>query len=104
MFAGEHPDKEDLRAFKNIDRYMRDGYGSEISTHLIARTEMPWSGSMILDHDGAVHHAYGAGVPCVYLIRPDGYVGFRSLSADPLPLLEYLNRVYEPPMQEIALA
>ena len=104
LFAAEHTEKEDVRGFQNIERYMRDGYGSEISTHLIARTEMSWSGPMILDHDGAAHHAYGAGVPCVYLIRPDGYVGFRSLSADPLPLLEYLNRVYEPPMQEIALA
>jgi hypothetical protein len=103
LFTGEHPAREDVRGFENIERYMREGYGSEIATHVIARSEMPWSGSLILDADGAAHHMYGAGVPCVYLIRPDGYVGFRSLSADPLPLLGHLNRVYEPPMQDIVI-
>ncbi len=98
LFTGSHPEKEDLRAFGNIARYMRDGYPDEVTTHLIAREDLDWPGSKVLDPDGRAHHAYSAGVPCVYLIRPDGYIGFRSLSSDPLPLLEHMNRVYEPPM------
>jgi 2-polyprenyl-6-methoxyphenol hydroxylase-like FAD-dependent oxidoreductase len=96
LFAAEHWDEEDTRGFENIVRYMEDGYPDEVETHLVARKPVEWQGSVILDTSGAAHHAYAAGVPCVYLIRPDGYVGFRSLSSDPLPLLEHLNRVYEP--------
>jgi 2-polyprenyl-6-methoxyphenol hydroxylase-like FAD-dependent oxidoreductase len=98
LFAAEHPEAEDMRAFANIHRYMHDGYKDQIDTWLIARREVPWSGSMLLDPDGHAHHAYAAGVPCVYLVRPDGYVGFRSLTPDPLPLLEFLNRIFEPPV------
>ncbi len=96
LFTGEHPEPEDLRGFANIDRYMRDGYAGEVRTCLVAMRDLEWGGSKIVDADGIAHHQFSAGVPCVYLIRPDGYVGFRSLGADPLPLLDHLNRVYEP--------
>ena len=97
LFAGDHPEPEDLLGFANIARYMRDGYPDEVTAYLVARSEVEkWVFRCVPDSDGSTHHAYAAGVPCVYLIRPDGYVGFRSLSADPLPLLEFLNRVYEP--------
>ncbi len=103
LFSAEHPDEETLRGFENIERYMREGYAAEVTTYLIARADFAWPGPLVLDVDGAAHHNYAAGVPCVYLIRPDGYIGFRSLGSDPLPLLEYLNRVYEPPMEEVTL-
>jgi 2-polyprenyl-6-methoxyphenol hydroxylase-like FAD-dependent oxidoreductase len=103
MFTGEHPGAEDLRGFENIERYMRDGYSAEVTSYLIARADLPWRGPLVIDTDGAAHRTYSAGVPCLYLIRPDGYIGFRSLGSDPLPLLEHLNRVYEPPMEDVAL-
>jgi 2-polyprenyl-6-methoxyphenol hydroxylase-like FAD-dependent oxidoreductase len=99
LFAGDHPGEEEMRGFGNIDRYMREGYPGEISTYLIARGDLAWQGRMVVDRDGNAHHAYTAGVPCVYVIRPDGYIGFRSLSADPLPVLGHLTQVYEPPMK-----
>lgn len=100
LFTAEHPQEDDLRGFENIARYMRDGYPQEVCTWLVARADLPWNGLKLIDGDGQAHHAYSAAVPCVYLIRPDGYVGFRSLSSDPLPLLEHLNRVYEPGIPE----
>ncbi len=96
LFGAERQEEDDLPNFENIDRYMRDGYGAEIRTYLVDRKALPWEGSRLEDHEGNVHHAYGAGVPCLYLIRPDGYIAFRSLSTDPLPVLQYLNEVYEP--------
>lgn len=100
LFAGSHPEQQDLRAFSNIDRYMRQGYADEVITCLIARLDLEWEGLKILDPDGTIHEAYGAAQACVYLVRPDGYVGFRSLTSDPLPLVEHLTRVYEPPLRE----
>jgi hypothetical protein len=50
-----------------------------------------WPGATLLDPDGKLHDAYGAGAECLYLIRPDGYIGYRAQPAERLPLLTYLH-------------
>jgi len=35
-------------------------------------------GRLILDPERSLHYRYGAETECMYLIRPDGYVGYRS--------------------------
>ncbi|MEM8660901.1 MAG: hypothetical protein AAGF35_08455 [Pseudomonadota bacterium] len=35
--------------------------------------------TIIHDQRGALHDTYGAQSPCIYLIRPDGYIAYRSL-------------------------
>ena len=40
------------------------------------------------------HVCYGASTPSLYLIRPDGYVGFRGYADDEAELLGYLQRHY----------
>ncbi len=47
----------------------------------------------IRDAEGAFAAAYGAG-PAVFLVRPDGYVGFRSAGLDRDGLLAALGRVF----------
>ena len=37
-----------------------------------------------------MHRRYGAGSECLYLVRPDGYVGFRSQPAEWKPLEEHI--------------
>jgi 2-polyprenyl-6-methoxyphenol hydroxylase-like FAD-dependent oxidoreductase len=95
MFTGEHPSSEELRSFGNTARYMREGYAEDVQTILVSRTAIDWPGETITDLGGTVHHRYGAGVPCVYVLRPDRYVGFRGLSAEPMPVLEYFGRLFE---------
>lgn len=51
-------------------------------------------GSVLLDPEGLLHHRYGATAECLYLIRPDGYIGFRSGHADQNALLDYLNNIF----------
>jgi len=46
-----------------------------------------------LDADGSVHERFGAGSECLYLIRPDGHVGFRAQPARQESLESYLSRV-----------
>ncbi len=36
---------------------------------------------------------YGARYECLYLVRPDGYVGFRSQPVETVPLRDYLVRI-----------
>ena len=40
------------------------------------------------------HRAYGATDPCLYLIRPDGYIGFRGALVDEAQLIDYLSRIF----------
>ena len=75
---------------------MREGYPEDVRTILITRAEINWEGEQILDLSGSLHHRYGAGLPCVYVIRPDRYVGCRALNTDPMPVLEYFGRLFEP--------
>jgi hypothetical protein len=49
--------------------------------------------SVWLDADGALHSRVGAGAECLYLVRPDGYVGFRAQPASSEPLVAYMSRV-----------
>lgn len=47
------------------------------------------------DRDGSTHQRYGAGANCMYLIRPDGYVGFRCQPMDLNLLVDYLKRIFD---------
>jgi 2-polyprenyl-6-methoxyphenol hydroxylase-like FAD-dependent oxidoreductase len=46
------------------------------------------------DPDGLVHRAYTADDEAVYLIRPDGYVGFRGRQVDAEALQAYLDDLF----------
>jgi hypothetical protein len=48
--------------------------------------------TVLRDPDHGTHKTYGAGASCLYLIRPDGYVGFRSHLAGEQQLSDYVRR------------
>ena len=62
---------------------------------LVARVNADWAKSvtavLIDPAEEAAHDRYGAGSACVYLVRPDGYIAFRSQPADLAKLSEYLR-------------
>jgi hypothetical protein len=51
-------------------------------------------GPVLLDVEGELHRAYGARSESLYLIRPDGYIGFRSRPARVDRLLDYLGALF----------
>jgi 2-polyprenyl-6-methoxyphenol hydroxylase-like FAD-dependent oxidoreductase len=53
-----------------------------------------WDGQVVFDATGAVHERYGARSECLYLVRPDGYVGYRCQPAEPDKLVAYLERIF----------
>jgi 2-polyprenyl-6-methoxyphenol hydroxylase-like FAD-dependent oxidoreductase len=95
LFTAEHPSADSLRGFSNIARYMREGYPDDVRTILISRAGIDWDGEHIVDLSGTLHHRYGAGLPCAYVIRPDRYIGYRGLSTEPMPVLEYFGHLFE---------
>ncbi|MDM9379764.1 FAD-dependent monooxygenase [Chlorogloeopsis sp. ULAP01] len=70
-----------------------------ITVHIVLiGTEIPkdlqWQGSILLDPQGECHRSYGASSASLYLIRPDGYIGYRCQGADVNKLMAYLQKVY----------
>ena len=53
-------------------------------------------GTTLLDPAGVAHRIYHAAEPCLCLVRPDGYVGFRGRPEAAPALLQYLQRVFVP--------
>jgi 2-polyprenyl-6-methoxyphenol hydroxylase-like FAD-dependent oxidoreductase len=47
----------------------------------------------VFDADGRGRQSYGARHECLYWVRPDGYIGFRSQPANPDALRDFLNRI-----------
>lgn len=73
-------------------------YSKVLKVHLIAATENApsgmekWDGDLYLDPEFSLHHKYGAGSECAYLIRPDGYIGFRCQPVDFAALKTYFEQ------------
>lgn len=53
-----------------------------------------FQGRVILDPERSLHYRYGAETECLYLIRPDGYVGYRSEPATASAFHDYLARIF----------
>jgi 2-polyprenyl-6-methoxyphenol hydroxylase-like FAD-dependent oxidoreductase len=51
-------------------------------------------GRVILDPERSLHYRYGAESECLYLIRPDGYVGYRSEPATASAFHDYLGQIF----------
>jgi len=53
-----------------------------------------WKGERLADPNDVLHRRFGAVGACLYLIRPDGYIGYRGQPLDPYAFREYLKRVF----------
>jgi hypothetical protein len=55
-------------------------------------TSIPGDLVVLRDPHHGTHDTYGATSPCLNLVRPDGYIGFRSPTNDESKLFDYLKR------------
>jgi len=96
LLAGARTTSSGMRSLSEIANSIVDLYSKQIKVHIIARDaasdqNTEWTGSRLIDPDLSLHHKYGASSECLYLIRPDAYIGYRSLPADKLALHGYLE-------------
>ncbi len=83
-----------------IARAMREQHGDRMRVYLVVDgasvpAELAGERDVLLDTEGTAHHRYQADLPHLYLIRPDGYIGFRSRPADGAALTTYLSRIFK---------
>ena len=98
LFAGVLSTEETHGRLQALaDATMRT-YPDCIEPHLIIPHELPGDpagkGEILLDPRGELHHRYGARSECLYVVRPDGYIGFRSQPPDPEALKSYLTQIF----------
>jgi 2-polyprenyl-6-methoxyphenol hydroxylase-like FAD-dependent oxidoreductase len=99
LFGGAAPTDAGDRKLDAIAADVGQRLGRHGHAHVVVpRGERPAalspSTSVVLDADGELHGIYGAGSECLYLVRPGGYVAFRSQPADGAALGAYLNRIF----------
>jgi hypothetical protein len=97
IFAGlkSNGDLEDMHAIADA---VSRRCGNAVRTHLVvldAHERIAGDANVIRDPKGALHRAYGADSRCLYLIRPDNYVGFRAFPPDQASLLKHLDLIFK---------
>jgi hypothetical protein len=96
LFAGTARTEADYANLLEIARRVEELAGSPVKAHLIVGADSAPEGleredSVLLDGSRSLHELYGASAESLYLVRPDGYVGFRGQPAEAEPLIEYLR-------------
>ena len=98
MFVGNYDEPDFKEDFKQRYSLIEQKYGEAIDPVLIHMNELPFEVeekiSVVQDDEGELHQRYGAHSHCIYLIRPDGYIGYRSQPAKLDLFLEYCDRIF----------
>lgn len=98
LFSGDCPSSHTYRQLDEIAHAIHQEYAEFANVCLISSEEEPtcelaFPGLRFSDPDYSAHERYGAGVPCLYAIRPDGYVGFRSQPPELEGLDAYFKKI-----------
>lgn len=97
LFAGTRDVEHVIPEFLDIAKRVAEQYSPHINTFLIAQKDLQIDNDdvrMFIDADLSWHQRYAAGAECLYLIRPDGYIGFRSQPADLASLTKHLDGIF----------
>ncbi|MBI2811024.1 MAG: FAD-dependent monooxygenase [Candidatus Melainabacteria bacterium] len=99
LFTGLQNSSTIVGEFEKVVEQIRQEYSEFVQCLVISAEEtVPPPISLeqlfLLDKEGSLHHKYGAAHSCLYLIRPDGYVGFRSQPVDLDQMRKYFERAY----------
>jgi 2-polyprenyl-6-methoxyphenol hydroxylase-like FAD-dependent oxidoreductase len=99
LFAGARSTASGVKTLIENANFVLDKYGRWLKVHFISPQADEFKGasgaaSTWSDSELSAHHRYGAASECLYLIRPDGYVGYRSQPADQPQLSRYLSKIF----------
>ena len=80
--------------FKTYTTPQLNGNMSFLEMLDVVNEDLAGKGEILLDPRGELHHRYGARSACLYVVRPDGYIGFRSQPPDAEALDSYFTRIF----------
>lgn len=90
FFTGERDIFKVADHCKKIRDELMGPFKDLIKLHLITPHLIDEPVEQIHDENNAIHQAYQVTQPTIILIRPDGYIGFKSTEMDPQPLKNFL--------------
>lgn len=98
LFDGRASTRQGYEDLSRVARTVRERHGDVVASVVVVADSMipealAWDGVTILDPEGDLEYRYGARAECLYLVRPDLYLGYRSQPAALEPLLAYLDDV-----------
>jgi hypothetical protein len=98
LFEGDRPSAAVHESLPALALQVHNRFGSWIVPRIVIGNDgrmgtRDCNLPIIRDVDHSLHHRFGGGATCLYLIRPDGYVGYRSASADAGHFWEYVDRL-----------
>ena len=101
LFSGASPDPATLSTLNDLSARLNTVADASLRTTVIVQsggmsTPGPAAGLSLADSEGEAHRRYGVSGPRLYLVRPDGYVGFRGGPQDAPDLAAYLDEVFQP--------
>lgn len=98
LLGGPKATVQTYQKLTDIGNTVSEQYGQTVIPHLVINAALPpdflnWNGSTLMDSERYLHDKYGASSACLYLIRPDWYIGFRGDLSDASQLQTYLNSI-----------
>ena len=98
LFSGIDPTHNVLPQLEEVAARIDTQFGETVKPLLILAKGFPTAGprSTLLDRANFAHDKYGVKNACLYIIRPDWYIGFRGSLNDSDNLLEYLGKHLNP--------
>jgi 2-polyprenyl-6-methoxyphenol hydroxylase-like FAD-dependent oxidoreductase len=98
-------ERESFDELLTLARNLEAGYPGLLRAWVITGEERAAGPHVLRDEQWAAHKRFGAGAPCLYLVRPDKYVGCRLRPVNPLWLMRELRqRLGEPQGTTVPLA
>ena len=99
LFDGAAATEAGYDNLASIGRRVRERYPALVDIQYVVPTGdrpqgLPEDAAILADPDFALHEHFGSGSESLYLVRPDGYVAYRSQPADEAHLFEYLQRIF----------
>ena len=94
LLAGERDDARVWERVADVARSAQDEFGEHVRPFLITAEGAGGDAeTALLDVDGDVHHRYHAHGASLFLVRPDGYLGFVGRPPDADSLRAHLGRI-----------
>jgi hypothetical protein len=100
LFPGAAHEAKSWHRLAELAQSVESGLDDLINIYFVAieagsvPSNPKFHGRLILDPERSLHYRYGAETECMYLIRPDGYVGYRSEPATASAFQDYVERIF----------
>jgi 2-polyprenyl-6-methoxyphenol hydroxylase-like FAD-dependent oxidoreductase len=100
FYVGKEAGPRHYEALASLADGLRARHGDAISIYAIvapeARAVDHERFPLLVDTESAFRATYATSGPCLYLVRPDGYIGYRAAPGDPQGLQRHLSRIFAP--------